>query len=103
MVVSSYAWKLTFICTRSARQNFENLFYFFFFAVQTKHVVVTTSILIMCSLTHFNIKVWVGGFPFFICGKTSFALPVAFPSRGLFCCNSRSDENFISKKENLKI
>ena len=55
------------------------------FAVQTKHgFCMTTFILIMCSLTHFNIKVWVGGFPFVICGKTTFALPVKLPTRGLF-------------------
>ena len=34
------------------------------FAVQTKHVYVITFILSMCSRTHFNIKVWEGGFPF---------------------------------------
>ena len=50
-------------------------FVFLNFAVQTKHVFcMTTFILIMCSLTHFNIKVWVGGFPFVICGKTTFGI-----------------------------
>ena len=52
------------------------------FAVQTKHVFLwITCILIMCFRTHFNIKVWVGGFPFVvICGKFHFCPPRFTPN-----------------------